>query len=179
MRSVFVTTGATVTFERLVKLSLDPKVLDLLSLQGYNKVIVQYGKSARAKELFEDSIKNLNGSYQGEECLYKNIIIEGIPFTADVDSVISGADLVLSHAGTGSILDTLRLKKKLVVVINDQLMDNHQEEVANSMMAGSHLIKSEPSLEKLLEALTLTETHDFTPLPTPKPNMIEQILQEL
>ncbi|GMG15312.1 unnamed protein product [Phytophthora fragariaefolia] len=42
-------------------------------------------------------------------------------------------DLVISHVGAGSIMDGLALKKKLVVVVNTALMDNHQTELAEAM----------------------------------------------
>jgi len=36
------------------------------------------------------------------------------------------AQLVVSHAGSGSVFEALKLRKQLVVVVNDALMDNHQ-----------------------------------------------------
>jgi beta-1,4-N-acetylglucosaminyltransferase len=41
--------------------------------------------------------------------------------------------LIISHAGSGSILEALELGKKLVVVINNGLMDNHQMELAGRL----------------------------------------------
>ena len=49
------------------------------------------------------------------------------------------ASLVLSHAGAGSILETLSLRKFLVVVVNEQLMDNHQYELASKMADEGYL----------------------------------------
>ena len=56
------------------------------------------------------------------------------PFSNDICRIISEVDLVISHAGTGSIIDTLRLEKPLIVVTNDKLMNKHQEEVADELV---------------------------------------------
>ena len=49
---------------------------------------------------------------------------------------MSLADVIISHAGAGSVMEALRLKKKLIVVVNDLLMDNHQVELATALEDG-------------------------------------------
>jgi len=56
-------------------------------------------------------------------------------FKPSLDEDFKSASLVISHAGAGSIMEGLRLHKPLLVVINDDLMDNHQEELAEAMSA--------------------------------------------
>lgn len=47
--------------------------------------------------------------------------------------------------GAGTILDTLRNHKQLIVVVNERLMGNHQHEIADVMAAESYLLQSTPS----------------------------------
>lgn len=57
-------------------------------------------------------------------------------FAPDLKSHIQSANIVISHAGSGTILDTLRMRPKpptLVVVPNTSLMDNHQVELAEAL----------------------------------------------
>jgi len=42
-------------------------------------------------------------------------------------------------AGSGSIMESLRLHKKLVVVVNEDLMDNHQIELAQALSERQYL----------------------------------------
>ena len=77
------------------------------------------------------------------------------------------ADLILSHAGAGTVMEALRLKKKLVVVINTLLMDNHQTELAGAMAKRGHLfVVDEP--DKLDNEGTWKSFEGFAPIVFPK-----------
>jgi UDP-N-acetylglucosamine transferase subunit ALG13 len=43
------------------------------------------------------------------------------------------SELIISHCGAGSILEILTLQKSSIGVINEDLMDNHQRELAIAM----------------------------------------------
>jgi beta-1,4-N-acetylglucosaminyltransferase len=168
MSTVFVTTGATVVFEDLIKFALDPQMVKTLQRLGYSKIIVQYGREGL--RLFEECLDKLKDT--GME-------VEGFSFSHDIGSVISPADLVISHAGTGSILDTLRLKKKLIVMINDKLMDNHQVDIADELQDSHYLLKTAASMDELLRRVKEIQSYDPRILPSPREGAIERILQEL
>lgn len=53
--------------------------------------------------------------------------------------------LFRSLTGAGTILETLRKQKKLIVVVNETLMGNHQHEIADTMAEQNYLLKATPS----------------------------------
>ena len=70
------------------------------------------------------------------------------------------------HAGAGSILEGLRQRAVLVVVVNDLLMDNHQAELAHALHTRGHVIATTPS--QLVA--TLRDLHARAPRLVPLPD---------
>ncbi|KAJ4749306.1 UDP-N-acetylglucosamine transferase subunit ALG13 [Rhynchospora pubera] len=52
---------------------------------------------------------------------------------------LKAASLVITHAGSESIFEILRLGKPLIVVGNEGSMDNHQTELAQELANRKHL----------------------------------------
>lgn len=63
-------------------------------------------------------------------------------------TLYKNADLIVSHAGAGSCLEALENKRKLLVVINETLMDNHQIELASALKERSYLEYCLPQVKK-------------------------------
>lgn len=146
MTSVLITTGATVTFTSLIKTVLTIDFINNLIKSGVTKLIIQYGNEIK-------NLKHISAQYFQTQLQSSNIVkyfkfdvsddlnriimqnnsfkIVAFAYDANIVNVIHESDVVISHAGTGSIIDTLRSNKKLIVVPNDKLMDNHQLEIAN------------------------------------------------
>lgn len=117
-KTAFVTVGTT-SFDRLVTEATCLSTLVALKNQGFTTLILQHGKS-----IFNNVNDNSNSQL---------IKIESYSFQPSIDDDLLRADLVISHAGTGSILGALRAGRPLIVVVNEKLMNNHQEEIAEAM----------------------------------------------
>ncbi|XP_022191577.1 UDP-N-acetylglucosamine transferase subunit ALG13 homolog isoform X2 [Nilaparvata lugens] len=76
--------------------------------------------------------------------------IEFYRFKDSIEDDIKKSDLTISHAGAGSCLNVLQAGKRLLVVVNERLMDNHQIELAERL-----------ALEKYSFFTTLSLLTDF------------------
>jgi len=98
--------------------ALSQPVLSALSQKGYSDIVVQCGNS-RVEEL---------GTVH--KC---GLDVKVWRFKQSLDEEYDAADLVIGHAGSGTILDVLRRGKPLIIVPNPTLLDNHQEDMAHAM----------------------------------------------
>ena len=198
MATVLVTTGATVTFRELISYVCLVECVSKLARLGVRKLVVQYGNEIGksgdhiSRGHFEKSVTSLEASgFKREgELSDHEIVLESesmdvlaFPFTHDILSHIETADIIVSHAGTGSIIDVLRLKKNLVVVTNDSLLDNHQLEVALMMAKEEYLIDctlEEMRSGKLVESIgnIILGKANFNALPEPEDGTVETVIVE-
>eukprot|EP01112_Ceratiomyxa_fruticulosa_P017266 TRINITY_DN5349_c0_g1_i2.p1 TRINITY_DN5349_c0_g1~~TRINITY_DN5349_c0_g1_i2.p1 ORF type:complete len:393 (-),score=46.69 TRINITY_DN5349_c0_g1_i2:97-1275(-) len=137
---VFVTVGST-NFDALIKVIDDPQFHTILQDFGYGGVLMQIGdgeynpKYSRLVEP-EELVLSKEKTKSFESLYYR--------YRKGIQQDIDNAGLVISHAGSGSIVETLEAGKPLVVVINDMLMHNHQEELANRLVQDQYLLVSTP-----------------------------------
>ncbi|KAL1766819.1 bifunctional UDP-N-acetylglucosamine transferase and deubiquitinase ALG13 isoform X7 [Sigmodon hispidus] len=122
MKSAFVTVGTT-SFDELIACVSAPDSLEILKSLGYNRLVLQIGRGTVVPEPFSTESFTLD-IYRYKESLKEDL---------------QQADLVISHAGAGSCLESLERGKPLVVVVNEKLMNNHQLELAKQLYTEGHL----------------------------------------
>lgn len=145
-KTVFVTVGTT-KFDNLITTVLSSAVLKALSARNYNHLILQIGNS------------NLEPDCTAR-CGFNKI--ETFKLSPSIGEYMQLADLVISHAGAGSILEALEKHKHLVVVVNDLLMDNHQIELAEQLYKDEHLYYCTcQNLLNVVETMDLTSLKPF------------------
>lgn len=138
---LLITTGATVTFKKLISFSVTQFINPCIEL-GIEEVFIQYGNEIKndvhlSKEYINQCLKDvipyqltsLEGEYvhkRGD----KLIKLTFFPFSNNLLHYIEASDIIISHGGTGTIIDILKFSKPLLVVYNEELMGNHQKEIA-------------------------------------------------
>lgn len=156
--TLLVTVGSTL-FTSLTSKILSPSILSVLPTLGVTRLVVQYGATdLLSLNTIEDLELDSTGTgqfvwrdYNGSE----EVTVEVFKYTDDFVGLVDSADAVISHAGTsthggpngahdvgsGSILTVLRStpQKRLLVVPNTSLMDNHQTELATALETQGHL----------------------------------------
>uniref|UniRef100_A0A453IVN8 Glycosyl transferase family 28 C-terminal domain-containing protein n=1 Tax=Aegilops tauschii subsp. strangulata TaxID=200361 RepID=A0A453IVN8_AEGTS len=133
-----------------------------------------------SQSLEEKKLRNLSGYFvfhfmlwwNGEDLVKPicavsgnlNLQVEHFTFLPSIADSIREASLVISHAGSGSIFETLRLGKPLIVVVNEDLMDNHQSELAEELAEQNHLLCAHPqTLRETVEAMDLHALQPYIP----------------
>ncbi|KAK5245601.1 N-acetylglucosaminyldiphosphodolichol N-acetylglucosaminyltransferase catalytic subunit alg13 [Exophiala xenobiotica] len=156
----FVTIGATAPFNSLIKGVLATDFIRELQRAGYTELRIQYGDhegeaifTARKDELkttLEADIKvDVTGFGFDRTGLNKEIAaVKG--HSAETEGMI------ISHAGSGSVLDVLRVGIPLVVVPNADLLHNHQVELAEALAQQDYVIYGK--LDDLKSSISETET---------------------
>ncbi|KAI9368776.1 glycosyltransferase family 28 C-terminal domain-containing protein [Aspergillus egyptiacus] len=157
----FVTVGATASFNLLLESILDVTFLEALHDYGYTDLFIQYGKDGQ--QFFDAFVATYPPSHPSRH----GIAVEGFDFNpAGLDDEMRlakakpdenrSSGVVISHAGSGSILSALRFGVPLVVVPNPTLQDNHQEELAEVLQEQGYAIWS--NYREVSSALERAET---------------------
>jgi len=164
---VFVTVGST-RFDPLVQHVLRDPVLGALRSKGYFTLVVQCGNSQFDTSPFEQSGDSWARNAEGD--------IEVWRFKPSLDEEYRKADLIISHAGSGTILDVLRLGKPLIVVPNETLLDNHQQELSSALEKLGHLKSS--TISGLLETIETWDPSTLVPFPAFDGSRFRELLDE-
>ena len=131
---------------------LSREVQQCLSQLGYTSLTVQCGHCDLSKDDTKDTSVLTTDTYQYKPCLQRDI---------------AGADLVISHAGAGTCIEVLEAGKPLIVIVNDDLMDNHQLELAEKLSEEKYLVfGTVNTLRQTIESFNTTELVSY-PMPDP------------
>ncbi|KAI0725163.1 glycosyl transferase [Fomitopsis betulina] len=130
-KHVFVTVGST-RFDALVDAVRTDAVLASLHKRGVSSLTVQGGEAV--KQYSPEQLQAITASGSKYE-----IDVEAWAYKPTLQEDYQRAHLLISHAGSGTILDVLRLNKPLIVVPNSSLLDNHQQELADALADLGHL----------------------------------------
>ncbi|KAL8684008.1 MAG: hypothetical protein Q9186_000038 [Xanthomendoza sp. 1 TL-2023] len=143
-RICFVTIGATAAFDQLLKSVLTSRFLQALRASGYTTLLLQYGKNGL------DILKDFEARVAAGQAFNSGIGISGFDFNKlglgqEMWSVKAAKDraegVVISHAGSGSILDAMRIEVPLIVVPNTSLLHNHQVDLAEELAKQGYLVR--------------------------------------
>lgn len=158
----FVTVGATASFEALIHAILSAPFFQALASHAYTDLIIQYGSGGEplfdtlysalkqnANDLPEIAVSSFALDERGL-APYMLLAKTGGDGDGDGDDGVSG--VVISHAGSGTVLEALRLGVSIVVVPNEGLLDNHQVELAEALAEQGYVVHGRTEeLEKSLE----------------------------
>ncbi|MCJ1273934.1 N-acetylglucosaminyldiphosphodolichol N-acetylglucosaminyltransferase catalytic subunit alg13 [Puttea exsequens] len=167
----FVTIGATASFNALIRAVLSPPFLDTLRDLHYTDLRLQHGEDGRM--ILDSVLKNERSAIGGG----RQLNISGFDFNkqgleAEMSAAKAGIGrdegIVISHAGSGSILAALRIAVSLIVVPNRSLLDNHQQELAEELEAQGYVIHGH--IDYLSRALLQVESHRKTQSTWPPSN---------
>lgn len=162
--TLFVTVGST-RFDALINKILSDKIVKQLTELGIKRLICQVGKSDYKSE----KVKELIDGHK--------IDIEVYDYKKSIQEDIAAADVVVGHAGAGTCLEVLRAGKRLLIVVNETLMDNHQDELADELSGQNYLLKSRvEDLSTSLECICDFK-RNFSTFPAPS-RQFERILDE-
>ncbi|KAF9390287.1 N-acetylglucosaminyldiphosphodolichol N-acetylglucosaminyltransferase catalytic subunit alg13 [Podila verticillata] len=151
-KRVFVTVGST-RFDKLVSAASSDSFVSLLDALTYTHLTIQHGQSPRPALSESSNMTRITvDTYQYKPTLHEDM---------------KQADLIISHAGSGSILEALRLHKPLIVLVNEDLMDNHQLELGSALHDQGHLICA--SVTNIEDALKAKKYLSLTPFPDHDP----------
>lgn len=146
---VFVTVGTTL-FDALVRAVDTLEVKQDLYAKGYTHLLIQIGRGSY--------IPSRSSGGDG------SIAVDYFTFSSSIAESLRSASLVMSHAGSGSIFETLRLRKPLIVVVNEDLMDNHQVELAEELAERKHLFCARPqTLHQTIVSMNLDSLLPYPP----------------
>lgn len=170
---LFVTVGTT-SFDSLVEAVLEDDFVAAAAKFGFDSVVLQIGRGKSPSQL--SALEEVHEAGSGDACTWTFVRRtrngQTLPYTcyrfkANINEDIQGAWAVVSHAGAGSVFESLRAGRRLIVAINTALADNHQEELARALAQRGHLLYGEPhQVAGLLGEMASRQLEPLPPIDT-------------
>jgi beta-1,4-N-acetylglucosaminyltransferase len=144
-------TVGTTNFDSLIR-HLDspgaaPAFLATLTHLGMTELTIQIGGTATYRPTHLPSLAS---------ALSPPVAVNVITLVPALLPLLSSSSLIISHAGAGSIVEALRLRLPLLVVVNEALMDNHQLQLARALACRRYLWMAQVS--NILQVLNQLKT---------------------
>lgn len=166
----FVTIGATASFTGLIQAVLSEKFTRALDAQNYTHLLVQYGQDG--KQLFDECLNRLGSEASTLQISGFDLDPSGLRQymlqAKGHQNLLATEGVVISHAGSGTILDALRVGIPFIVVPNESLLDNHQVELAEALAEQEYVVYGR--LSNLEDALKDAEQLRVRSKTWPPPN---------
>lgn len=140
-KRVFVSVGTT-KFPKLIDIITSKDIVETLIALQYNFVQIQTGKDFSSIHIDPEINLSSKLTKQNDTTILEfegKITLKYNQYFENFEEQIEKSDLVISHAGAGTCLEVLSKKKPLIVVINEDLMDNHQIELAEELQKNGYL----------------------------------------
>ncbi|KAK0616255.1 hypothetical protein B0T14DRAFT_433193 [Immersiella caudata] len=172
----FVTVGATAGFRPLLAEVASPAFFSAIAGLRFGRLVVQCGPDLA---WFEEKVAGLGTGTRGIE-------VEAFDLTNDMQAHMLACrsergsrrpGCIISHAGTGTVLEAMRYSAPLVVVPNPTLMNNHQAELAEECEKQrwavhgklGHIVEAVKRIVELTAEGPLASLQPYTPPPFPVP----------
>ncbi|KAL7896494.1 glycosyltransferase family 28 C-terminal domain-containing protein [Trichoderma sp. SZMC 28014] len=133
-RYCLVTVGATVGFKKLTEQVLLPAFWRFLSSEGFTSLRIQCGPDIGwATTLLDNHNADIPEGLRVDVFEATKNLMKDEMSLCRAESGLRSTGLVISHAGTGTILDAWKVGLPVIVVPNEELLDNHQAEMATHL----------------------------------------------
>lgn len=142
--------------------------------KGFERLLKEIDKLIK-KELITDKVIVQAGHTKYES---KNMEIFDFKSQKELDKLRKEADLIISHAGVGSILDSLKYGKKVIGVARlkkyGEHTNDHQLQILEKFSNDGYIIKAQ-SVDKLYDAIEKSKNFEVKKYKSNVNNMIKII----
>jgi beta-1,4-N-acetylglucosaminyltransferase len=153
-KTAFVTVGTT-RFDALVDAVDHPAFEAALVRRGFTRLVVQAGAYGAESGGGRGGSKRKRPPSSSSS---PSLTVDRFAYAPSLAPHMAAADLVISHAGAGSLFEALRGGKACVAVPNPALMGDHQGELARTLADGGHVtVASPPTTAALVAAVARVE----------------------